>query len=123
MTDTKSPAVSDVANVSRDAELKRLLPAPAPAQPPPPLRCLQVHGFPYSGATLGEVLCARRVLSLSVMPPYEVAAEPLALPQHATADDLRVTSLEVEVLDDEGGDDPSAFMAEPIGALITAFHR
>jgi hypothetical protein len=83
----------------------------------PPLRELVVNRVPDCGATLGEVLCTRRVLSLSVWTPIGIAAEPLALPPRASANDLLVTRLAI-TLDDESA---KSSAAEPMGALLTAF--
>jgi hypothetical protein len=116
MADTERSVFEEDVLVTDDDELKRLLFAPAPAAPQPPLRHMRVFEVAYSGATLAEVLIGRRVLSLMVTAPPHTAAEPLALPPGTSADDLLVTHLEVDVANDGDG-----FSAEPIGALILAF--
>jgi hypothetical protein len=63
------------------------------------------------------VLLNRRVLSLSITTPKDIASEPLTLPPRASTDDLLVTSLTIW----RSIDDPAGYVAAaPIGALLTS---
>jgi hypothetical protein len=80
------------------------------------VRHLIVDEVPYSGATLAEVLCARRVLSLSITTPSDIASEPLTLPPRASADDLLVTSLTIK-LDKQNADYVAAIAIKAFSSL------